>query len=168
MPSLRRFVRNVFPSVHDADDVVQESLIRICKARALYPIRSARAFLFGVARRLAVDVIRREKTKYHEEINDTHALVVLNEERGISDGLIARDEMRVLIEAIDALPARCREVVVLRKLDGLSHREIAVRLGISARTVQEQIGRGMDKLAMRLQRQRKIPDGKRNTGDARI
>lgn len=165
MLSLRVFLRNFFPSVHDADDVVQESFIRIWKARAVYPIRSARAFLFSVARRLAVDVIRREKSNHHEEVNDWHALLVLNEERGVSEGLIVRDEIKLLIEAIDLLPARCREVVVLRKLDGLSHREIAERLGISTRTVQEQVGRGMDKLARRLQRRRLRPSGQRKTGE---
>jgi RNA polymerase sigma factor (sigma-70 family) len=152
MSSLRSYVRNAFPSVSDADDVVQESFVRIWKARAAYPIRSARAFLFGVARRLAVDVIRRDKSKLHEEMNDSHALVALDEERGVSEGLSIRDEMHLLIEAIDALPVRCREIVILRKLDGLSHREIADRLNISTRTVQEQVGRGMDKVAHCLRR----------------
>jgi len=168
MPSLRMFVRRYFSSAHDVDDVVQESMVRIWKARAVYPIRSARAFLFGVARRLAVDVIRRDKSTYHEQVNDSHALALMNEERGISEGLIVRDEMKLLIEAIDSLPIRCRDVVVLRKLDGLSHREIAARLGISTRTVQEQIGRGMDKLAHRLQRYREQPAVQGNLGEAKI
>ena len=52
-------------------------------------------------------------------------------------------ELALLNEAIDTLPQRCREVLLLRKIKGLSHSEIAVLLGISANTVETQVARGM-------------------------
>lgn len=60
-PSLRAFLRGRFPAVRDVDDVVQESYLRIWKARARHPIDSAKAFLFRIARNLALDTLRHEK-----------------------------------------------------------------------------------------------------------
>src|SRR5438876_12279709 len=47
--SLRAYLRGAFPSVRDVDDVVQESYVRVWKARLAHPIQSARSFLFQVA-----------------------------------------------------------------------------------------------------------------------
>jgi RNA polymerase sigma-70 factor (ECF subfamily) len=56
-------------------------------------------------------------------------------------------ELGVLVEALEALPPRCREVVVLRKVDGLSQREVAAEMGIAEDTVEKQIAKGMRALA---------------------
>jgi len=58
-----------------------------------------------------------------------------------------RAELRLLERALDALPARCREVVRLRKIDGLSQREVAAQMGIAEDTVEKQIAKGMRALA---------------------
>lgn len=58
---LKAYLRSQFPSVRDVDDVVQESFLKIWKARAGRPIESARAFLFRIAQRLAIDVVRRAR-----------------------------------------------------------------------------------------------------------
>jgi len=145
---LRAYLRHRFTTVADVDDLVQEAFIRILRARHAQPIQSARAFLFGIARRLALDSLRRQKrSSRHEAVTDFHALSVLEESNGVAESVSLRQEVGLLAEAIDALPPRCREIVILRKLDGLSHREIAGRLGISEETVQVQLGRGMHKCA---------------------
>ena len=59
-PQLRSYLRGSFPTVRVLDDVVQESCLRVWKSRATRPIQSAKAFLFAVARRLALDLVRRE------------------------------------------------------------------------------------------------------------
>lgn len=51
---LKAYLRGAFPSVRDVDDVVQESYLRIWKARAIHPIESAKTFLFTIARRVAL------------------------------------------------------------------------------------------------------------------
>lgn len=143
---LKAYLRGSFPSVRDVDDVVQESYLRIWKARAAQPIRSARAFLFQIARRLAIDVVRRRETAGAESLCDSAALAVLEDKPDAADAACRSEELWLLAQAIHALPARCREVMILRKIEGLSQKEIAVRLGLAEGTVQVHIGRGLRQL----------------------
>lgn len=145
--SLRSYLRGAFPSVRDVDDVVQESFLRVWKARALEPVRSAKSFLFKVARHLAIDHIRHGSASPIIAVTDIEALAVLDERARVAERAGTNEEIEMLIEAIDALPARCREIVILRKLRGLSQKEIAAQLGISEQTVQVQVVRGVKRCA---------------------
>ncbi len=161
--SLRSYLRGAFPTVRDVDDVVQESYLRLWRARTAHPIQCARAFLFGIARRLAVDVIRKERrTTAHNVVMDFGTLGVLEEKADPAEAICAQQEIALLAEAIHALPARCREIMILRKLDRLSHREIAQRLGISVATAEVQIYRGMEKCTCYL-RSRGVAGARRRT-----
>jgi RNA polymerase sigma-70 factor (ECF subfamily) len=153
---LRAYLHRTFPSLQDIDDLVQESYLRILKARAITPIRSVAGFLFAIARRLAIDNFRRNREAGHETVTEFHSLRALREERGVVETVSLRQEAVFLAEAIDSLPARCREIVILRKLEGLSHHEIAARLGIAAETVQVQVGRGMRRMKT-FMRERGLP-----------
>lgn len=147
--SVRAYLRGAFPRMRDVDDLMQESYRRVWATRSAEPIRSARAFLFRVAKHLALDWIRREKASPFER-DDAAGHAVAAEDVGIGEAVCAREEAELLAAAIDALPARCREIVIRRKLRGLSQKEIAAELGLSEQTVQVQIARGVKKCAMHL------------------
>jgi len=143
-PSLRAYLRNRLPTSSDLDDVVQESLLRIWRARASQPIRYAKALLFKVARHVVIDEVRRKRVSPISAVTDLAALPVIDD-AGIEPGEAActREEIAVLAAAIDSLPARCREIVILRKLRGVSQKAIAAQLGLSEQTVQVQAARGV-------------------------
>jgi RNA polymerase sigma-70 factor (ECF subfamily) len=144
---LKAFLRGSFPSVCDVDDVVQESYLRIWKARAAQPIHSAKALLFTIARHIALDLLRRDRIspvdRFH--VMDSAASHVIDNRPGVVETACAREEIVLLAKAIDALPTRCREIIILRKLNSVPQKEIAARLGIAEPTVQVQIARGMKK-----------------------
>ena len=142
-PHLRSYLQGRFPAVRDVDDVVQESYLRIWRARASRPIESARAFLFTIARHLALDVVERKRRAPNVSLGDLAALAVVEEAPNATETLNYQEEVRLLADALAALPERCREVVVLRKLQCLSQKEVAARLGLSERTVENQLARGM-------------------------
>ena len=154
-PALRGYLRGSFPAVRDVDDVVQESYLRVWRARAAQPIQSAKAFLFTVARRLALDLVRRESISPLREMNDLASLPAVEERSHVSDALTEQEKIRLLATAVGSLPARCRAVVVLHKIHGLSQREVAARLGISEKTVENQVSLGL-KRCERFFRQRGI------------
>jgi RNA polymerase sigma factor (sigma-70 family) len=74
---------------------------------------------------------------------DVTALQIAEDRAAVSDMLGAREKIELLGEAVGALPERCRQIVVLHKIQGLSQREVATRLGISERTVENLVARGV-------------------------
>ncbi len=145
--SLKAWLRGRFPAVQDVDDVVQESYLRIWKARALHPIDSAKAFLFRVARNLALDTLRHERRSPITAVTDLDRLFVLDDKPDAAAQAARQQEIALLVEVIDELPPRCREIFILRKLQGVPQKDIAARLGLSEQTVQVQAARGLRRVA---------------------
>jgi RNA polymerase sigma factor (sigma-70 family) len=141
--SLRSYLHGSFPAVRDVDDVVQESFLRVWRARAAQPIASARAFLFKVARHLALDLLRHERRSPIDGVGDLATLNVSEERRTVTATVSRNEKIQLLIAAIDALPPRCRQVVILRKLKFVPQREVAELLGISEKGVEIQLTRGL-------------------------
>jgi RNA polymerase sigma-70 factor (ECF subfamily) len=141
--SLRSYLRGSFPAVRDVDDVVQESYLRIWRARAAHPIDSARHFLFQIARHLAIDLVRRDRVSPINRVTDIGGLSVIEDKPNAAEVASTNHDKGILFEAIRNLPPRCREIVILRKLQGYSQKEIAARLGISEQTVHAQAVRGL-------------------------
>jgi RNA polymerase sigma-70 factor (ECF subfamily) len=144
---LRAYLRKQFPHLHDVDDVVQESFLRICRARIEGRLQSVRGFLFTAARNLALDGLRHRRAAPFAEVAPETGWNVVEGGPCAAEAASRRQELELLAEAIESLPLRCRQVLKLRKIYGLSHREIAVRLGIAERTVNVQVGHGVRRCA---------------------
>ena len=150
---LKAYLRGAFPSVRDVDDVVQESYLRLLRTRAERPLGVARAYLFRIARHLAVDLLRRETASpVRAALASEDLATVVDSSRGVAESVCAAEEIALLGAAIAELPDRCRDVFVLRKLHGLSQKEIAARLGLSEQTVQVQVSRGVKRCGHFLRR----------------
>jgi RNA polymerase sigma factor (sigma-70 family) len=149
-PVLRSYLRGTFPHVRDVDDVVQESYLRLWKIRAAQSLRSARGFLFHIARCVATDLARRERASPLVAVDDLASLLVADTAADSAEAACVSEELALLAAAIETLPPRCREIVVLRKLHRLSQKEIAARLGLSEQTVQGQVLKGVKKCGVYL------------------
>ncbi len=127
----------------DIDDLVQETYARILQARARGPIGSPRGLLFATARNAARDLFRRRAVANTIPIAEMPESRVFDEAPGVPETVSRRQESDLLAAAIAELPPRCREILVLRKFENLSHREIAQRLGIAAHTVEAQLTKAL-------------------------
>lgn len=85
-----------------------------------------------------------------DAVSDLEALNVATDVPGPDRNVLARDELRRVRTALDDLPPRAREVVILRRIEGLSRREIALRMGITEKTVSEHLTNGVRALAQLL------------------
>jgi RNA polymerase sigma-70 factor (ECF subfamily) len=144
-PMLRAWLRSRFASEGDIDDVVQEAYMRLLRAREQGAVESPKAFLFAVARNLALDRLRRRQVARTEPLAENEALAVLEEGDGIPETVARNQELELLTEAIQSLPDRCRQIFTLRKVYGLSQAEIGARLGLSENTVSAQLTIGVKK-----------------------
>jgi RNA polymerase sigma-70 factor (ECF subfamily) len=143
---LRAYLRATFSGHVDIDDLVQETYARLLQAREQAPVRSTRAYLFTTARNAAFDIFRRRKIVAIDGIAEIDLLPVFEDRPGVAEAVAHDQELQMLAEAIQALPERCRRVLTLRKIHGLSHREIARQLGIAENTVNAQIAIGVLRL----------------------
>jgi len=146
-PALLRYLTRVWPRRGEIFDLRQETYARVYKAAAASRPHSARAFLFATARHLMTDRLRRERVVSIEAVGDIDALNVLVNEISAERCLSARQELKRLAHALDLLPPKCREVVWMRRVEELSHKEIAERLGISEKTVEKHVSKGARLLA---------------------
>lgn len=140
---LKAWLRGSFPSVRDVDDVVQESYLRIWKTRAARPIRSAKSFLFVIARNLAINVLRRQRVSPVIFDGDLAGSDVLMDEPSAAELLTEREKMELLSDALVALPARTRAIFILHKLEGQSQAGVACQLGITEKAVEHQVARAI-------------------------
>lgn len=104
---------------------------------------SAGAFTFAIARNVLVDRIRREQIVSIEAVADLEVLGISVDEPGPDRSAMARQDLRRLQAALDRLPERWRDAVVMRKVEGLSLPEIAARMGIAERTVSQHLTSGI-------------------------
>lgn len=151
-PLLRGHLNNAFPSLPDVDDIVQESYFRLIQAKKSGPIHYVKAFLFATARNVALDLLRRQRIVPIRNVTEIERLAVVGEEAGVPDTVGRQQELAFLADAIRTLPDRCRKIVTLRKLYGVSQKEIAAQLRISEHTVEVQVAKGMRRVAAALAR----------------
>jgi len=132
-----------------AEDATQQTFVQAWKAAASYdPSRDLGPWLATIARRAAIDVHRRESRRSAQALEDVApadpAVVTLppSAEQAYDVWEVRR--------AIDELPAEEQEVVRLQHLDGLTHAEVAARLGVPVGTVKSRSFRAHKRLAGRL------------------
>ncbi len=142
-PALRAYLQARFSSLSDHDDLVQETYVRLFRAKATGKVRYARALLFTIAHNIALDLFRRRRVLPVESVTDLAEADALEKEPLVSDAVVQQEELKILAEAVSVLSERCRQVVLLRYLEGLTYKEIAVRLGVSPETVKTQLATGM-------------------------
>ena len=145
--ALMQFLQHNWRNRSDLADLRQEVYLRIYEAARKEIPHPAKPFVFTVARNLIIDRVRREQVIPIEAVADLDALGMARDEPGPDRAAIARDELRRLQAALDKLPPRCREVVMLRRVEQLPRREIALRMGITEDTVAEHLSHGMRAIA---------------------
>ncbi|MBL9207512.1 MAG: sigma-70 family RNA polymerase sigma factor [Opitutaceae bacterium] len=143
-PQLRAWLNGKFPEVrHEVDDVVQESFLRLWKRNAIRPIASAKSFLFRSAQNLALDFLRRKRRSPFATASSLDISGVIDDGATPSQALTHDELAEIFAAALDALPAKCCQVVIMHKLQGRSQKEVAAALGISVRTVEFHIQKGL-------------------------
>lgn len=141
-PALRAWLKGRRLGGLEIDDIIQETYTRLVAAESVQHIQDAKNYTFQVASSVVIDHLRRLKVIAIESVPDLNDLDVMSEEPSPERRAIDRDELHRLARAIAALPTRVREVFTMRRVHGLSQREVAVRMGISESTVEKHMSRG--------------------------
>lgn len=135
---LRAWLRSQFPVQTEVDDIVQEAFVRVLQARANGEVRSPKAFLFVTARNLALMQLRHRAVAKEDALTETELWGILDESVDVPAAVTRAEELETLTKAIQSLPARCRQILTLRKIYGLSQKAVAAEIGIAEHTVEVQ------------------------------
>jgi RNA polymerase sigma factor (sigma-70 family) len=144
--SLKRFLRLGWHSDCDLEDMCQDVFVRTYEAARNCIPHPVKPFVFSVARNLLINRLRREQIVSIEAVADLEDLGVSTEDPGPDRVLMARQELKRLRIALDRMPRRWRDAVIMRKIDGLSRQEIAQRMGLAESTVAQHLASGIDAL----------------------
>lgn len=141
------FLRRQWRNDADVADLRQETYARVYEAAQRELPRHVKAFVFMTARNLMIDRARRAQVVSMETIADFESLPVFTNEPDAEERLSSRQELKALQRALDILPPRCREIVIMRKIEGLPQKQVAEMLGIAESTVEKQVAKGISRLA---------------------
>jgi RNA polymerase sigma factor (sigma-70 family) len=135
---------------HDAEDVVQEACLRAVRFFGGYQEGNARAWLLRIVRNTAYSFLEKKRPVELAEEFDETIHVRESVERDAETALLQSVGSRILQEALEGLPVRFREALILRELEGLSYKEIAEVMDIPIGTVMSSLARGRTQLRERL------------------
>lgn len=139
---LRRYLARLLGNTSEAQDIAHDAYLRLYPTLKNQTAEQPEALLYVTARRLAINRLKRRSISpiHPGTANyDTTA----SASPSVEQEVMARQELTLLQTAIAELPPGCRSVLLLRKVELLSHREIAERLGIAISTVEKQHARAL-------------------------
>jgi len=150
----KKFYQEVFPSVRTyifakcndiniAEDMAQESFIRLWNNRIKVHPDKAKAFVFTVSNNLFLDHIRHQKVK-----NNHVSGFVLIQDHNDPQFLLEMEEFRVKLEAtIQSIPQASREVFLLNRMEKMTYNQIAESLGLSVKAIEKRMQKALEIMA---------------------
>ena len=156
-PKLVRFAREFVLSTEDAENIIQDIFIYLWEHQEILgSLSNLNAFLFVLVKNRCIDFIRQKKLverkrEEFEMVMDKELLLKMYALQQFDENALSADDIEVILNnAINSLPEKCREVFILSRMEGLKYREIAERLNISTKTVENQIITALKKLRVEL------------------
>ena len=149
-PSLLRLIKRIVGSVTDAEDLTQTLWLRIQSVTENPPIHNKQAYLYRLARNVALDRLR--SFDRHNAVFESAPVLddVAAPLPSVETHLIDRENLDILLHAIEGLPPRCREVFILRKVENLKISEISQKLGMSPSMVARHLQHALTHCMARL------------------
>lgn len=156
-PKLVRFAREFVLSTEDAENIIQDLFIYLWEHQDLFEnLSNLNAFLFVLVKNRCIDFIRQkrlvgQKREEFEFVMDKELQLKMYALQQFDENALSVEAVEIILnEAIDRLPEKCREIFILSRMEGLKYKEIAERLHVSTKTVENQIITALKKLRLEL------------------
>lgn len=139
---LVRFLRARLDDDSEAQEVAQESYVRLLQLQDTQAISFLRAYLFRIAANLATDRLRTRRTAPQVDVSE-ETLESMSDQLEPERAALSREQLALFLNCLEELPPKCRQVFVMHRLHRLSSRQIAEKLDISTRMVRKHIARAL-------------------------
>ncbi|WP_165787031.1 RNA polymerase sigma factor [Pseudohalioglobus lutimaris] len=144
---LQRFVSRFCKTREDAEDLTQEAFLKVLEAGSKGKIEHPQAYLYRTARNLSLNMLASKSHQLSVYIEDLADPGVIEDGMSLEHQVGHEQRFELFCHATLDLPERCREVLILRKVYGLSQKEVAQRLGISVSTVEKHLAKALMRCA---------------------
>lgn len=142
-PAVRGWLRRQGVAATDAEDLVQEAYCRIAGLSSVAHVERPEAYLFQTVRNLHLERLRRSQLVMMTALTEALASSISDERPGPERETAARLALERVEALVARLPARCRQIFLLKRVEGLSQREIAARLGVTEHVVENDVMKGL-------------------------
>lgn len=142
-PLIRARLARVYMGGLDVDDVIQEMYARILSSPALETIRYPRQYAIQTAKGIIIDHFRRSRVVSIISCESLEQLDIAEPEGSAEERLEFQGEIQEVANALAHLPETYRETLILRRVNGLSQRETAQRLGITEKMAEYYLAKGV-------------------------
>jgi len=143
-PELRAWLTRRTLAGLEVDDIVQETYAILAGLERIDHIRNPRTYMFEVAKTVVYQSLRRSRVITLDAIAEAADGLQTPSDAPSPERVAAdRQELGRVAALIAGLPPKCREVFTLRKIQGLSQRDVAERLGLSESTVEKHIAKAL-------------------------
>lgn len=157
------YLARVWRNSSELSDLRQEVYVRVYESALDGVPAHPKAVLFTTARNLIIDRIRRQRVVSIESLDEFHHLDEFIDEISPERIVGARQEFARLSRAFNSLSEKCRTIVWLRRIEGLSQRETAARMGLNEGAVESQLARGLRALAHTIMGSTRDPEHRTGT-----
>ncbi|SDQ64999.1 RNA polymerase sigma factor [Brevundimonas sp. 374] len=140
---VRAWLRRSLVTSNDVDDVIQESYCRLANLKAVEQIESPRAYFFQTARSVVLEQMRRARIVRIDAVTEIDALRIEWDEPSPERIAGGRKELERVMKIVATLPERSRRIFEMRRVMGLSQKEIARQLSVSENVVENEAARGL-------------------------
>jgi len=141
--ALRGWLRQKYMLGIEVDDIVQETYAILAGLETVENIRNPRSYAFQTAHSLILAHLRRSKIVSIRSASDFELSGALADVPSPEQVAQDRDELAQVARVLADLPPKVREVFLMRRVEGLSQREIAARLGITENSVEKRVSQGI-------------------------
>lgn len=138
---VRSWLKRRWGRAVDIDDVIQEGYCRIASLGSVDHIDNLRSYFFRTVHAVATDVMRRAKVECLRRVTEFEWADVLDESPSPYRVVEARERLERVTELLSRMTWRCRRVIELRRIEGLSQKDTALLLGVSESVVENHIAR---------------------------
>jgi RNA polymerase sigma factor (sigma-70 family) len=142
--SLKRFIARFMRNTSDVEDIAQETFLRAFRVEQGRSIEQPKSFLFRIAKHIALNQLSQKSRQIADYMEDSGASDVIPLAGSAEEEVIAGQTLGLHCDAVASLPPQCRHAYLLRKVHGLSHKEIADHLGIAVSTVEKHLIKGVE------------------------
>lgn len=144
---IRRHLMRFCSRASDIDDIVQEAFLRGFAAETRSAIKQPKAYLYQIAKNIALDKLRRNALVLMDSLEDSgDSSLILDEGQAMADEqLDGQRKLAMFAEAVAHLPPQCRKAFMMRHVEGFPYKQIATRMNISVSAVEKHVTVGLVK-----------------------